>query len=70
MRKIYKSEALAAVHEMMAGLNEAGAIDLPTLRGFDEAALASPTPLPPDDIKPNFEAGGEPGSLDIPGVCP
>jgi putative transcriptional regulator len=37
MPKTYKSEALAAVHEMMEGLHEAGAIDKQTMREFDEA---------------------------------
>jgi len=40
MPKIYKSEPLAAVHEMMEGLYGAGAIDKQTLREFDEASLA------------------------------
>ena len=35
MPKTYKSEALAAVHEMMEGLHGAGAIDKRTLREFD-----------------------------------
>ena len=40
----YNSEALAAVHEMIEGLHEAGAIDKRTLREFDEACLAPATP--------------------------
>ena len=40
MPKIYKSEALAAVHEMMEGLHDAGSIDKRTMREFDEACLA------------------------------
>jgi DNA-binding transcriptional regulator YiaG len=39
MPKNYKNELLAAVHEMMEGLHEAGAIDKRTLREFDEACL-------------------------------
>ena len=35
MSKTYKSEALAAVHEMMEGFYEAGAIDKQTMREFD-----------------------------------
>ena len=42
--KTYKSEALAAVHEMMEGLHEAGSIDKQTLREFDEACLAPAVP--------------------------
>ena len=35
MPKTYKSEALAAVHEMMEGLHESGGIDKRTSREFD-----------------------------------
>ena len=42
--KTYKSEAMAAVHEMMEGLHEAGSIDKRTMREFDEACLA-PAPV-------------------------
>lgn len=52
MPRTYKSEALAAVHEMMEGLHDAGAIDKRTLREFDEACLA----LLPDEIKAIREA--------------
>ena len=41
MTKTYKSEAYAALHEMMEGLHDTGAIDTTTLREFDEACLAS-----------------------------
>lgn len=56
MPKTYKSEALAAVHEMMEGLHEARAIDRRTLREFDEACLAPATPLPPEEIEAIREA--------------
>jgi putative transcriptional regulator len=56
MPKTYKSEALAAVHEMMEGLHEAGAIDKRTLRGFDDACLAPATLLQPEKIKAIREA--------------
>ena len=45
MTKTYKSEAYAALHEMMEGLHDTGAIDTKTLREFDEACLASLTAL-------------------------
>lgn len=49
--KIYKSEAMAAIHEMMEGLHQAGSIDKQTMREFDEGCL-TPTPLlSPDEIK-------------------
>ena len=35
--KTYKSEAMAAVHEIMEGLHDAGSIDKRTMREFDEA---------------------------------
>lgn len=56
MPRTYKSEALAAVHEMMEGLQESGAIDKRTLREFDEACLAPATALQPDEIKAIREA--------------
>jgi putative transcriptional regulator len=51
MPKTYKSEALAAVHEMMEGLHEGGAIDKRTLREFDAACLVSVRSFGPDEIK-------------------
>ena len=49
--KTYKSEAMAAVHEMMEGLSDAGSIDKRTMREFDEACLAPAPVLSPDEIK-------------------
>jgi len=43
MTKTYKSEAYAALHEMMEGLHEGGAIDKVTMRQFDLTCL---TPVP------------------------
>ena len=51
MPRTYKSEALAAVHEMMEGLHEAGSIDKRTLREFDEACLTPVLPMPPERIR-------------------
>lgn len=56
MTRTYKSEALAAIHEMMEGLHEAGSIDKQTLRKFDEACLAPALPLQPEEIKAIREA--------------
>lgn len=56
MPKTYRSKALAAVHEMMEGLHEAGAIDKRTLREFDEACLTPAMPLEPDEIRAIREA--------------
>lgn len=54
--KTYKSEAMAAVHEMMEGLHDAGSIDKCTRREFDEACLAPAPVLSPDQIKAIREA--------------
>ena len=51
MPRTHKSEALAAVHEMIEGLHEAGAVDKRTLQEFDEACLAPATPLILEEIK-------------------
>lgn len=45
MPRTYKSEALAAVHEMIEGLHKGAVVDKRTLREFDEACLAQATPL-------------------------
>lgn len=51
MAKTYKSEAMAAVHEMMEGFHQSGATDKQTMREFDEACLV-PTPvLSPAEIR-------------------
>ncbi|MGB7404737.1 MAG: DNA-binding transcriptional regulator [Pacificimonas sp.] len=49
--KTYKSEPLAAVHEMMKGLHGAGSIDKRTMREFDEACLAPTPELAPEEIR-------------------
>lgn len=51
MPRTYKSDALAAVHEMMEGLHEAEAVGKRTLREFDEACLVQATPLQREEIK-------------------
>ena len=47
----YRSEALAAVHEVAHGLAEAGAMDKRRLRGFDALCLAPVEPLSPEEIR-------------------
>lgn len=49
--KTYKSEAFAAVHEMMEGLHQGGAIDKRTMREFDDACLTPALVLKPEDIR-------------------
>ena len=56
MPKTYRSEALAAVHEMMEGLHQSGAVDKQTLREFDAACLTPAMPLEPDEIRAIREA--------------
>jgi putative transcriptional regulator len=56
MTKTYRSEALAAVHEMIEGLHQAGGIDKQTLRSFDEVCLAPAAALKPEEIRAIREA--------------
>ena len=51
MSKKYKSEALAAIHEMMTDLHSGGIIDKQTMRRFDDACLTPIRPLKPKEIK-------------------
>jgi putative transcriptional regulator len=51
MAKKYRSEALAAVHELMEGFHQSGAIDKQTMREFDDACLTSVEQLAPEEIK-------------------
>ncbi|MCE3230959.1 MAG: putative DNA-binding protein [Alphaproteobacteria bacterium] len=51
MAKIYKSEAMAAIHEGMEPLYKVGAIDKQTMREFDEACLMPVHPLTPEEIR-------------------
>jgi putative transcriptional regulator len=51
MSKKYRSEAFAAIHEMMEGLHEVGAVDKQTMREFDEACLTPVHALAPEEIR-------------------
>lgn len=51
MKKIYKSPATAAMHEMMTGFYEAGAIPKSTMREFDALCLTPIKKLTPQEIK-------------------
>ena len=51
MSKKYRSEAMAAVHEMMEDLHVGGVIDKQTMRRFDDACLTPVRPLTPKEIK-------------------
>ena len=47
----YCSDAMAAIHETMAALHDAGGIDKKTMRRFDQACLTPIRPLKPGEIK-------------------
>lgn len=49
--KTYRSEAAAAVHEMMSDFYEAGVIDKQTMRRFDESCLTPVEKLSPEEIR-------------------
>ncbi len=51
MGKNYRSDARAAIHEMMEALHRVGAIDKQTMRKFDDACLTPVRPLAPKQIK-------------------
>lgn len=51
MAKKYKSEAMAAIHETMESLFEAGAIDKQTMREFDDACLTAVESMTPEEIR-------------------
>ena len=51
MGKTYKSDAMAAVHDMVEGFHQNGAIDKQTMREFDEACLTAISTLTPDEIR-------------------
>ena len=51
MRKNYRSDAMAAIHETMEALHDTGAIDKQTMRRFDDACLTPIRPLKPKEIK-------------------
>lgn len=51
MVKVYKSEPLAAIHEMMEGFHQSGAIDKQTMREFDDGCLTAVEALTPQEIR-------------------
>ena len=51
MRKNYRSDAMAAIHETMEALHDTGAIDKQTMRRFDDACLTPIRPLKPKEIR-------------------
>jgi putative transcriptional regulator len=54
----YESPAAASIHEMMQGLEVAGAIDKATLRKFDTSCLTPVRSLSPAEIREIRERAG------------
>lgn len=51
MKKQYRSDIAASVHETADGLYEAGLMDKRTMREFDELCLTKIRPLTADEIR-------------------
>ena len=51
MTKRYKSEALAAAHEIALGLTESGVMAKRTMRTFDEMCLTPVEEMTPEEIR-------------------
>ena len=51
MKKQYRSEASATVHETACDLHEAGAMDMLTRRKFDKMCLTPVLPMKQGDIR-------------------
>jgi putative transcriptional regulator len=47
----HKSDAFEAIHDAVAGMHRAGAIDKATMRDFDETCLTVPPMIEPAQIK-------------------
>src|ERR1700688_3282913 len=51
MKKEYRSDGMAAIHELMEDLHDSGVVDKQTMRRFDDACLTPIRPLKPEEIK-------------------
>jgi putative transcriptional regulator len=51
IKRRYKSDILASVHETAAGLYDSGLLDKATMREFDVGCLTLVEPLSPDEIR-------------------
>jgi len=51
MTEQYRSDALAAVHEVALGLHEADVLDKRTMKAFDELCLTPVEPLDAEQIR-------------------
>jgi putative transcriptional regulator len=50
-KRKFKSDAFEAIHSSATALHKVGAIDKTTMKGFDDACLAAPPTLKPEQIK-------------------
>ncbi len=51
MKKQYRSDAFAAIHETACDLHDAGVMDIRTLRKFDKMCLTPTPPMKPKEIR-------------------
>ncbi len=51
MVRVYKSEALAAVHETVQDMVDAGVVSKQTMREFDEMCLTKVDEMSPEEIR-------------------
>lgn len=51
MADLYRSDALAAVHETALGLEEAGVLSRRSMKEFDVMCLTPVEPMSPEDIR-------------------
>lgn len=51
MKKKYRSDAYAAIHETMESLHDIGAVNKQTMREFDETCLTPVLPMEPESIR-------------------
>lgn len=51
MKKLYKSDALEAIHETAVGLYESGIIDKKTMKDFDQSCLTTVRDFTGSEIK-------------------
>ena len=51
MKKEYRSDACAAIHELASDIHSAGVMDKRVLRKFDDSCLVSVRPMKPEDIR-------------------
>lgn len=58
MKKQYRSDVMASIHETAEGLTGAGVMSKQTMREFDELCLTPVRPLTPEEIRELREREG------------